>query len=277
MKVLIENYSNLYSTEPIYFQNVFKMAECDAYLWNTSINSAYDAIDMIKPDILLIKWNCSKIQDIIRYITTNENAPDLIINVTYCPKETVNYLKSLNKAKVFFTNEYTEHDYDIKKTHLIMPGADIFIPPIHIPEYSIDAAICYESLEQDEFPYESYHKLHFGVSNDKNCDLNVTLINLTSLYSKYKEFVLIGDINFLFSQIFFDANLKSEKVTIKNKPEDNDNVRYILSQIFSLNNSENIQDQIKSQIKTKHTCINRTQQLLKILGNDSAANKLNNI
>lgn len=274
MKILIENYSNLYSTESAYFQNALNMAQCETYPWDTNIYSAYDAIDMVKPDILIMRWNCQRREDIIRYIIDNSNAPELVINVTHAPKQIVNQLKSLAKSKIFFTNDYTESDYNIKKTHLIMPAADIFIPPIAIPEYLIEAAICYENLESQEFTYESYHKLHFGTFNDKNCDLNVTLINLGSLYNKYKQFILMGDIEFIFSQIFFDANLRSNKVIINNKPEENDEVKFILSTIFSFDENEPIENQIQYQIRKNHTCLNRTKQLLLLLNNEYAAQKL---
>lgn len=276
MRTLIENYSNLYSTEAAYFQNGFKMAGCESHIWDTNIHSAYDAIDMTKPDILIMRWNSQRRDDIIRYVTENPIAPELVINVTRAPKQIINQLKSLAKAKIFFTNEYTESDYDIKKTHLIMPGADVFIPPISIPEYSVEAAICYENLESQEFPYESYHKLHFGTFNDNKCDLNVTLINLASIYNKYKQFVLIGGIDFIFSQVFFDANLRSGKVIIKNKPEENDEVKFVLNKIFTFNESEPLEHQVKYQITKKHTCLNRTQELLLLLNNKAAAEKLNN-
>lgn len=274
MRTLIENYSNLYSTEAAYFQNAFKMAGCESHIWDTNIHSAYDAIDMTKPDILIMRWNSQRRDDIIRYVTENPIAPELVINVTRAPKQIINQLKSLAKAKIFFTNEYTESDYDIKKTHLIIPGADVFIPPISIPEYSVEAAICYENLKSQEFPYESYHKLHFGTFNDNKCDLNVTLINLVSLYNKYKRFILMGDIDFIFSQIFFDANLRANKVIIKNKEEDNDEVKFILSTIFSFNENEPIENQIQYQIRKNHTCLNRTKQLLLLLNNEYAAQKL---
>jgi hypothetical protein len=276
MKTLIENYNNLYSTEAAYFQNAFKMAGCDTHSWDTNIYSAYDAIDMIKPDVLIFKWNCQRKDDIINYIYNNDNAPDLAINLTGAPKLAVNQLKELKNGKVYFTNNYFESNYDIKKTHLIMPGADLFIPLVGIPNYTIDAAICYEQIGSQKFEYDSYHKLHFGTFNDNDCDLNVTLINLASIYNRYKQFILVGGIDFIFSQIFFDANLRANKVIIKNQEEYNDDVKYVLNQIFSLDQNENIENQIKTQIKTQHTCLNRTQQLLSLLNNTNAANNLNN-
>lgn len=276
MKILIENYNSLYNTEAGYLQNTLNLAGCETYSWDTNIYSAYDAIDMVKPDILIMKWNCQRRQDIINYVTENTIAPELVVNVTRSPKQIVNQLKSLSKSKIFFTNDYAESDYNIKKTHLLMPAADIFIPQMPTPEYSIDAAICYENFEPQTFSYETYHKLHFGTFNDKNCDLNVTLINLASIYNKYKQFVLIGGIDFIFSQVFFDANLRSGKVIIKNKPEENDEVKFVLNKIFTFNESEPLEHQVKYQITKKHTCLNRTQELLLLLNNKAAAEKLNN-
>ena len=268
MKILVENYKDLYSTESMYLHGAMRMAQCESYIWDTSVYSAYDIIDMVQPEVLLLKWSSSKLNDVLKYIKNNSKSPDIIINVTGADENFIKYLKL--KSKFLFTNNYFQYVNSENAIELIMPGADLFIPPISIPEYQIDAAICYENFEKYDHDYESYHYLHFGTFNEKNCDLNVTLINLASLYSRYKNFVLFGDLNFIFSQIFFDANFRSNKVVLKNKEQDFESLRNILGHIFSFDLNENIDMDIKQQIKTQHTCLNRCQQVLKLLNNTSA-------
>ena len=275
MKILIENYGDLYSTEPYYFFNTIKKIGGDAHIWDTSIYSAYDILDTLKPDVLVIKWNCRSKTDIIAYAKTNKSCPQIVVNVSEAPEETIQELKTIKQCKFFFTNEYHKENLT-NNTWLIMPGVDLFLPVAHTVNYFLDAGICSDNPIIENFNYESYHKIYFGNEKPDNYDINTNLVGLTSIYNKYKDFVLIGKIKFLFSQIFFDANARSRHVTIKNEMSEIEDVRFILNKIFTFSEDEDIGKQIKQQIKNQHTCLNRTRQLLSLLENFDAASKIDN-
>jgi hypothetical protein len=275
MRILVENYSNLYTTEPIYLCNGFKMAGCDPHLWDTNIHSAYDALDMTKPDALIIKWNSIRLNDVIQYITTNKsNSPDIFLNATGADDETLTFLKKQGFWKKIFTNDYNQVSHNIQKTWLVFPGADIFLPTQQVPNYTIDAAICSEALEPS-YEFESYHKLFFGSSENDQADVTVNLGNLVSIYNRYKQFLIYGPVSFIFSQLFFDATLRANRVVIKNSKKDEEEVRTILGQLFCLDNNDNIENEVKKQIIKKHTCLNRAQQMLALMDNASSATNLN--
>lgn len=275
MKILVENYSNLYTTEPMYLCNGFKMAGCDPRLWDTNIHSAYDVLDMIKPDALIIKWNSIRLGDVIQYISANKsNSPEIFLNITGADDETLSFLKKQGFWAKIFTNDYNQVSHNIQKTWLVFPGADIFLPTPPVPNYTVDTAVCAESLEQS-YNFESYHKLFFGSSENENADLTVNLGNLTSIYNRYKQFLIYGPINFIFSQLFFDATLRANRVIIKNSKEDEEEVRTILGQLFCLEYNESIENEVKKQILKKHTCLNRAQQMLALMDNASDATNLN--
>ena len=271
MKVLIENYANLYTTEPHYFNNALQLAGCESYLWDINIHSAYDILDMVKPDVFIINWNCNHKNDILKYLKENEKCPDIAVNVSKAPQSSIEEFKSIKKCKFLFTNEYHKENLN-KKIWLIMPAVDLFLRSQAIPAYLLDAGICSDVLDIQVHNYESYHNLCFG-NSDKH-DLSVNLFNLPSIYNKYKQFILTGSLNFIFSQIFFDATLRANKVIIKNNPEDNQDVKYILNKIFSLIESADLDTQIKYQLKKEHTCLNRTRQLLSLFDNYEAAKKI---
>lgn len=274
MKILIENYTNIYSTEPIYLYNSFKKAGCESFIWDTNIYSAYDAIDTVKPDFILIRWDCEKINDILKYISENNASPKLIVNASGASTEIIKEFKSNKNCVLVFTNYYKQSE--VEDILLLMPCVDLFLPAIDVPDYLIDAAICSENEYSFDNNFESYHKLYLNQSNNENFDLNVNLFNLASLYSRYKQFVLTGSPIFIFSQVFFDANARSNKVSLKYKDEDADDVKFILNKIFNFTEDENIEKQIKTQIKLNHTCLNRAKQLLSFMGNKIAISKLDN-
>jgi hypothetical protein len=274
MRILVEDYSNVYTTEPIYFCNAAKIAGCESHLWNTNIHSAYDILDMFKPNVLVLKWNCQRLHDVINYYKENPKTFDLVLNVTGAEESVIKTLKMTGLFKHVFTNDYNGVSADVQKTHLLMPGADIFLPPSTVPCFMLEAGICSETLEKT-YDFESYHKLGFGFEEKENADVTVNLGNLISIYGKYKQFILYGDIRFLFSQIFFDATLRANRLTLKNKKEDDEEVKIILGKIFSFDSEENVEQQIKTQILKKNTCFNRTQQLLAMVGNIESARNLN--
>lgn len=275
MRILIENYNDLYSTEPLYLLNSFKIAQCEAALWDTNVYSAYDALDSTKPDILVLKWNSPQMKDILNYVLSNDKSPDLIVNATGAPETIIKQLKQFTKCKMAFTNRLDEslrHGIE-----LIFPAVDPFIPSQPLPDFYLEAAVISEEPTSFGEQFETYHNLYFGNEKVDWADINTNLSSLVSLYPKYEAIFIAGEPSLMFSQIFFDAVARSKRVMLKYKDEDAVLVQSFLAKVFDMeekNKTLNIEHELLQHVKLNHTSFNRAQQLLKEIGCIDEANKL---
>lgn len=143
--------------------------------------------------------------------------------------------------------------------------------PSQVPEFNLEAAIVAnqynDRFSEIETEYNSYHKMKLGAEQDSGFDLTVNVIMLASLYDKYDEFVICDTLDIAFSQVFFDAFLKSKKVSVKLPKDQQHLFTKALAEIFEEEgeNENEMIDKIKNQIKTNHTCINRSRQLIESL------------
>lgn len=273
MRILIQNYSSPMSSEPMYLNQTFASAEgVESMLWSPNNISAFDVFDRFRPD-LLVCHHMGITNDIVTYLTSNKNIK-VAVNISNIEKDALKILEDLFtqneiNCKVLFSNNYdfVEQEKPEKfKYEKILPCADLYFSPSDVPDFKLDAAIIStkhsEHLSKMEDKYETYHKMKLGVEQDDNFDLNVNVIMLASLYGKYKEMLICDSVDIAFSQVFFDAFLKSEKVSIK-LPEDQQHFfTKALAEIFEEEDNENMLENIKDQIKEKHTCVNRAKQLI---------------
>jgi hypothetical protein len=160
----------------------------------------------------------------------------------------------------------------------LLPSVDLFITKQQLPDFKIDAAIVSnskESAQKTKLNFKSYHKIGIG-TNDEFFDFSINLIDMTSLYDKYNEIIISADMPVAFSQFFFDAVYKSNKVVLKTNDEKI--CGEILDDLFETSEEdEEIASIIKRQIKKKHTCFNRASLLMSALKIDNAAKMLNQI
>lgn len=276
MKVLIENYSHVLSTEPMYFYHGFKLAGCEPMMWDTNVYSAFDVLDLTNPDVVVFSHWSKFAQDVLKYVQTHDKQIDLVINVTNAPKEALDYVNDkVNRCKLMFTNDFINSHPGYRKLVTIMPGADLFHQQIPTPEFKLKTGICTQE-QNEEFKkylsaYDQYHKIQVAPQKTEEFDLALSVSTLASFYHKYEQFVLYGSCEFALSQLFFDANFRANRCLLKT--DNKQKLLEALDNVFTKTNnkSESISEEIKTQIKEDHTCLNRTQQLLKLLKNNEAA------
>lgn len=276
MKILIQNYSSPISSEPMYLNQTFQMTEgIESMLWSPNSIGVYDVFDRFKPDVFVCH-HLGLSQEIVTYLASNPGIK-LAVNITNISQENLDAIEKLFTensqdgidCKIMFSNNYDFVQQAKPKTiryEKILPCADVYFLNNQVPEYSLDAAIIAsrvnEKMGQAEEKFTSYHKMKLGAEQDDNFDMNVNVMMLAALYGRYEEVVICDSIDIAFSQVFFDAFLKSKKVSIKLPESDEKFFTMALSEIFEEEGDENLLENIKDQIKKNHTCVNRARTLL---------------
>ena len=276
MRILIQNYASPISSEPLCLNQTFSTAEgIESHLWSPNAMSVFDVFDKFKPDIFICH-HLGISNEIISYITEN-NKVKLVVNITNIDEQNLSMLEKIltdNKitCSLMFSNNYDFIDQCKPKAfkyEKILPCADIYFAPSDVPDYKLQAGMIASSQSEEltklEERFDSYHKMKIGVEQDDNFDINTNVIMLASLYGKYEEIVICDSVDVAFSQIFFDAFLKSEKVSVKLPKDQQHFFTKALSEIFNEEEGDDMLDKIKNQIKENHTCINRARQLLEAI------------
>ncbi len=285
MKVLTQNYTSLLSTEPLYLNaSMAKTGVIETNIWNHNTFSVFDILDKLAPDVFICHFMLPQINDVLKYLTSNKKI-ELVVNITGMPEQNLAMLETAiehNKIQCpFFINNNHELITSIKPQKIkilnLIPGADIFLAPVSVPDYKISNAVLScnsnELFKQECAKHKVYHKLRMNRLNEKedaNFDLDVNIIMLRSLYDKYDAITIVDNNWAAFSQVFFDSNLHGKKTVLKT--DDKTKMDKILASLFHDDeNGKSMSDLVKSQIKKKHTCLNRTAKLLRELKNEEAA------
>lgn len=283
MKTLIQNYSSGLSTEAMYFNQCLREGGLESHIWADGQISAFDIFDAVKPDIFISHYKFIT-TDIIKYLKQAKNIP-MVLNVTGTNEQEIQQIESLYsenniKTPFLFTNSYDSIEkFKPKKLKLvnILPSVDVFLSPIPTIDFQVDLAIIGTKsnnlIDETTKDKQSYHLLSLGVENE-NFDLPVDLKSLGGLYDKYKEMILIDDVNVVSSQIFFEASLKARKLSVKVDQSQQSTLDKIIPTLFDKGSDSN---SIRQQIKKKHTCFNRTARLARFLNNEEVSKKLKSI
>ena len=284
MKTLIQNYSSGLSTEPMYFNGCLSECGLESHLWADPNISAFDIFDSVVPDIFICHYKFLT-NDIIKYLSQNKKI-QVILNVTGANDDELNIVEQIYEANQIKTPFIFTNQYDFiahpkpKKIKLvnIMPAADLFLPPSPLPDFEIDLAVISTGLNDiikaAVKNKDVYHLLLLG-KEDENFDLPVDIKSMTSLYSRYKEIILVDNINIVSSQILFDASLKSRKLSIRVRGEEQEMLDKLLATLFHAEpEAKDAGEIIRNQIKRKHTCFNRTARLTRLLKTEEASRKL---
>ena len=285
MKLLIQNYSNSCSNQPMYLNECFSKIGVDCKLWNLNEPiSVYDKLDSERPDVLITSFQTMQ-QDLISYLTNN-NKIKIVIDITGIDQNIFDNLNQLVanqgiECPFFISQDYkflTNVNYGPRKVVNILPCYDVFAAKTPTPDYNIRAAIVSNRVS-DKFSeacamYETYHKIALADNPDPNFDLQANVLNMNSLYEKYQEVVLAGDVNFTCSQVFFDGFVKSEKLTVRVPDEQKELFNQILATLFYEEEEEPNLENIKKQIRSNHSCFNRAAQLAKELGEEMVSKTL---
>ena len=285
MKILIQNYTSVLTTEPMYLNECFlKSGAINSSIWNTNSTSTFDALDSFSPDVLLCHYTAPVLNDIFKYLSENKKM-ELIINITGAQEGHVQILENLIEKNLincpFFVSNLHDKIYSVKSKKKILnllPGVDLFLPKQNVPSYKLQAAILSNNKDLAEKAiqkFETYHKIGIGVQ-DEYFDFNASAANMTSLYDRYEKIILAADLPVAFSQLFFDAVYKSGKLVLRTNDEQKSG--QILADLFDANEEdEDIATSVKNQIKFKHTCFNRAERLARALKLENAAKILKKI
>ena len=285
MKLLIQNYSNSCSNQPMYLNECLSRVGVDSKMWNLNEQiSVYDKLDSERPDVLVTSFATIH-QDIVSYLTNNTSIK-LVVDITGIDQAILNNLDALLKNQNIQCPFYTSQDYkflttvkcDSRKVVNLLPCYDIFATKTPTPDYNIQAAVVSNRLSEKFTEtcklYETYHKVVMADNPDASFDLQANILNMNSLYDKYEEVVLTGDVNFACSQVFFDGFVKAKKLTVKVPEEQQELFNQVLSTLFYEEEDEPSIDNIKSQIKKHHSCFNRAAQFAKELGQEEISKTL---
>ena len=96
MKLLIQNYSNSCSSQPMYLNECLSRVGLDSKLWNLNEpTSVYDKLDSEKPDLILTSFQTMH-QDLIAYISQNKQVK-LVVDITGIDQNILNNLEVMVK------------------------------------------------------------------------------------------------------------------------------------------------------------------------------------
>jgi len=266
MKIVVENYNSLLSSQASYIDASLRSIGVNSFLWDTNIYSLFDVLDLNKPDFVVMSWKSKFLNDAIKYVT-NKNI-DLVVNITHAPQQVVKAFDAVNNCRVLFNSSILMEPYaSTKKIVTIYPGADLFLPSVESIKFNIEAAICAEQkseiFDRECDKYKCYHKLCFNEAQNNEFDSNVNVFNAANLYRNYDKILFCGSLDFIFSQAFFDSILRCKKVMIRG--EDKAAASKILWELFS-NIAEveesKIPEAIRFGTQQNHTCFNRVAELM---------------
>jgi hypothetical protein len=280
MKILIENYSSPLTTEPIYLNVCLNKTQgsIQSVLWNSYEISAFDIIDRVNPDVIIINSTSRVVLDVIKYLKQSPKKIDIILNTTQIGNENIEkleeYLANNNVKPICFIDSSYHNKTSKTKINSLYPAADLFMEQ-STNFYDIEAAIITDSadnldlIKQQASNHQTYHK--FIISNEQTdgFDKNLSLFNFNSISKNYSKVIIAGEIDFVFSQVFFDSIVRSNKVLVKTK--DTEKYTKVLADLFNQEDAEDLSSLLKNQVMKKHTCYNRAIRLLRMLKCENAA------
>lgn len=290
MKLLIQNYTSSISSKPIYLDHAIRSSACgESFLWNMGSISAYDVMDGFQPDAVLVHASGLN-RDIVKYVTSQKSTP-LVVDITGATQEAVRNLETqfynLNVPVKCFLSESVKCLNTVKteryKLFHLPPGFDVFLgKDASVPKFNLDGCVIgridSHSTRESVKGFETYHKILVrdsnGLGNRENFDIEANVMFLTSLYGRYGETILNGDLKYIFSQLFFDSTMSSTKVSLNYPFEQKADFMEVLKCLFEDTGSEPSIGYIKDQIKKSHTCVDRCSQLLSELGDSEAAKQV---
>lgn len=289
MKILIQNYTSLLSTEPMYIAKSLELAEQEVFLWNDPNMSAFDVFDSFKPDVFLTHYHFLN-QDAVKYLSQNKKI-QCVLNISGITNEDLEKVTDVIEKEgincpFVFTNAHQllpKPKSSKIKVESILPGVDIFLPEQQFPDYDLDLGVIGLEMNKEIEDYvaetETYHLLKLTTSpeQDKNFDMPINIITMRSLYSKYKEIMIATGMNVIFSQVFYDAITHSKKVTFKIDKEEQPLLDQFLASTFMEEETEDLSSALKRQIKTRHTCVSRAARFCKFLKDSDTKLKLEKI
>lgn len=279
MKYLIQNYSSAISSEPLYLAEALSQSNVDVKVWANPNDSAFDAFDTTQPDVFITHYQYIN-SDIIQYLEQSDRKIKLVVNVTGATDQQLSSIKEvLGDNLVLFTNSLEAKS----GVQTLYPAADIFnlvaVPPFE--QVPIDVGFISnkfsETLEEMSCKNDVYHLLYVGDEPEySGFDLKADIRSIKKLLGLYKQLHIVGDADLCSSQLFFDVCLNCSNITITST--DTDKFNKGLDLIFSnVGGVDNVREEMKNQIKARHTPFHRASRLMKFTGDKESMQKVENV
>lgn len=274
MKVLIQNYSSAFSTEPLYFHTSFKNVNIDSYLWVDQNISAFDMFDSVQPDLFIASYSYLT-EDILKYLSQNPSIK-MALSLSGAEESSIEMIKEtlltqgITNVK-FFTNDYFLESEGVYK---IYPAYDVFLQPkepdYHLP-FSIIAREQTDVLLHHTCNQDVYHVISWADWSEEQqewADIPTDIKLFSQIVKCYDEIVVINDYDLSSSQLFFQATIQANGFTVLNSDEQMDQkFKDVLSKLFKPEETnQSVAEVVKNQIMTSHTCFNRSSEILNIMG-----------
>jgi|TARA_B100000085_G_C18562467_1_gene520158 hypothetical protein len=281
MKLLIHNYADHKSSEPIYLYQALQYANIDVAIWSDPNASAFDVFDRAKPDVFITHYRFIT-NDILTYLNQSSKNIRLVVNVTDASETQLDSIKSvLPENYLLFTNSFNGPS----GVETIYPAADIFQQPsndFNLPNLKkLSVGLISDknsdTLQEIAGKNSVYHILYMGEDKDyADFDLRADVRSLKRIMKLYEQIHLVGDSNLCTSQLFFDLCLFSDNLRVTSTEQEKFNKT--MSKIFDdVSDVEDVQKEMKSQVKLKHTPFHRAARLMKMLGEKRAMQSLETI
>lgn len=288
MRILFHNYSTTTSTESRYLTAAMQNCGLQADLWVDPNVSAYDMLDSFKPDVLISHYKFLT-NDIVKYLS--QGSVSLALNTTGATQAELIGIESLIDQgvdlKFGFSNDFkfnTKSDPNRKfKIHSLLPAADLFLAKQTRVPKEIVGVLGVEITQEMEEIVNSKKPHHLvSLSTDVNgFDFSANVSQLSDILSLYSRILICGDHRLFSSQVFFDACLNSHSLEVLPTEESRATWAEFLETIFEEPPKEedagDMTSQIKNQILTHHTPFNRSARILRLLGDDESAKKMENL
>jgi hypothetical protein len=262
MRFLIDNYANSESTEPYYLNATINNIDgCVSHLWNRNQTSAYDIFDIVKPDIFIAQKDHISL-DALKYMNEHKNI-GMIINVTGFNNNELlnldNIIQQNNLNVPFVFNNGVEKLKSNKINVVnILNSADIYLLAVDKLDYKIDKAIIVQKKSQVDYSYSgTYHYLSTNEELVKDVDIVQPVMRIQNIYGNYSE-IVFKPFHDVIPQIFFDAILNHNNVSYE--CDGTEKSKLMNEKIHSTLGTD--KSEWQRNVKSKHTCLNRTKSLL---------------
>ena len=300
MKALVQNYTAVNTTEPLYFSECLNAVGIETTTWKRQDVSAFDMFDLAQPNLFISHYSLVT-NDIIKYLAAN-NHVDCVLNISGASQQHVDTLYGIfqqNKIKCpfVFTNQPTKLNGLIGgKTKLIsiMHGADYFLRQqgLNIIKYNIELGIvtnysCKNDLQKLTDNYRTYHYLTHEEAPES--DIVSPVLHMYPLYSNYLQTVIAYD-EMSIPQSFFDALLYGHEAYLlprssQQKERLSGAVKSVIKTAVDLvNTPDHIPkvgtvdfSSVKQRILSNHTCFHRVKRLLSKLKCSDAEQNMNQL
>lgn len=279
MKVLIQNYSTPFSTEPLYLMECLKSVGVDAFLWADGNLPAFDVFDTHNPDFFVGHF-AFLTEDILKYLSKNANIKS-VINITGTNAEQLENIKQTFLSMGVSEPTFVTGDFDNRhgdSVEKMLPCYDLFIRTAE-PQFKMPTAVITNDKSDTVNNFIKDKEVYHLVSYAKNEDWSDYACDIRSFWgisNCYDEVTLVDDGLVSMSQFFFQATMLCNKFNVScETQEQKEAFSEMLSYLFeSEETSENVEAVVKKQIIKNHTCFNRASKLMSILGDEEKSKQL---